>query len=264
VGDPVSLDPAGAADDLSLRITREIFSNLVRFRPGTSDIEPGIARAWRVSADGKTWTFRLAPGLRFSDGTRLDAAAVKFNVDRWQAAHTSAFAGTIGALASTAAPDPRTLRFTLRAPIAGFPLDLALPQFGIGSPAAITRSSGDFAGEPVGGGPYEVLAWVRGEYVLLGANPFWDGPKPAYADVYVRDIPDPPTTLLAMKKFDIDILADPRPEDVAELERTPGVRLYRVPGNGAVAFAAKDSIDGIVASPDGSFNFSSMKPRAGS
>ncbi len=263
VGDTTSLDPARTADGLSLRITREVLSTLARFRPGTSQLGPGIARAWRVSSDAKTWTFRLAPGLRFSDGTPLDSAAVKFNFERWRAARTPAFAGALGALASIAAPDRRTVVVRLNAPIAGFAGDLARPQFGIGSPAAIARSAADFAAKPVGAGPYEVLAWVRGEYVLLGANPFWAGPKPVYASVYVRDIPDPPTALLAMKKFDIDILADPRPEDVAELARTPGVRLYRLPGNGTVAFAAKDSIDGIVASPDGSFNLCTMKPRAG-
>jgi len=263
VGDVSGLDPSRVDDDLSLRVTREVFTNLVRFRPGTSEIEPEIARGWRVSNGGKTWTFALAPGQRFSDGTALDAAAVKFNLERWRAAGAPAYAGTLSAIASIAAPDPRTVVIELNEPNRGFAVDLALPQFGIGSPAAIAASASDFDAKPVAAGPYEVLAWVRGEYVLLGANPFWSGPKPAYAGVYVRDIPDPPTTVLAMKKFDIDVLADPRPQDVDTLAQTPGVRLYRVPGNGTVAFAAKDSIDGIVASPDGSFNFSAMKPRAG-
>jgi len=264
IGDVSGLDPSRVADDLSLRVTREVFTTLVRFRPGTSELEPGIARAWRVSNGGKTWTFLLAPGQRFSDGTPLDAAAVKFNFERWRAARDPAYAGTLSALASVAAPDPRTLVFELRAPVDAFAVDLALPQFGIGSPSAIADRARDFSAKPVAAGPYEVLAWVRGEYVLLGANPFWNGPKPAFAEIYIRDIPDPPTTVLAMKKFDIDVLADPRPQDVDTLAQAPGVRLYRVPGNGAVAFAAKDSIEGIVASPDGSFNFSAMKPRAGS
>jgi peptide/nickel transport system substrate-binding protein len=264
VGDVSGLDPSRVDDDLSLSVTREVFTNLVRFRPGTSEIEPGIARAWRASNGGKTWTFSLAPGQRFSDGTALDAAAVKFNFERWRAARDPAYLGTLGAIASVAAPDSRTLVIELDVPNPGFAVDLALPQFGIGSPSAIAKSPSDFDAKPVAAGPYEVLAWVRGEYVLLGANPLWNGPKPAYADIYIRDIPDPPTTVLAMKKFDIDVLVEPRPEDVDALAQAPGVRLYRVPGNGAVAFAAKDSIDGIVASPDGSFNFSAMKPRAGS
>ncbi len=264
VGDVSGLDPSLVSDDLSLRVTREVFTNLVRFRPGTSEIAPDSARAWRLSNGGKTWTFRLAAGQRFSDGTPLDAAAVKYNFERWRAARDPAYVGTLSEIASIATPDPRTVVFQLSTPTRGLAVDLALPQFGIGSPTAIAKSASDFAVKPVAAGPYEVVAWVRGEYVLLGANPFWSGPKPAYAGVYIRDIPDPPTTALAMTKFDIDVLAGPRPEDVDALAQVPGVRLYRVPGNGAVAFAAKDSIEGIVASPDGSFNFRTMKPRAGS
>ncbi len=278
VGDVATLDAAQATDDPSARVTREVFCTLVRFRPGTAQIVPGVARSWRVARGGTVWTFALAPGRRFSDGTRLDAAAVRFNFERWResrdpyrgngrfAAYASVFGGFDGAstIAAVTAPAPLTLVIRLRTPVGALLDDLALPAFGIGSPAAIARDPGAFARRPVASGPYEVRAWVPGEYVLLERNPYWNGPRPAYAAVYVRDIPDPPTTLLAMKKFDIDLLADPRPEDVAALAQTPGVRLYRVPGTaGAVSFAAKDSIDGIVASPDGAFNFISMKPKAG-
>ena len=84
VKDAVGLDPAVQTDGLSLTIAQEVFRNLVRFTPGTFDIEPDIAKSWKISPDGKTWTFALQPKLRFSDGTPLDARAVKFNFDRWR------------------------------------------------------------------------------------------------------------------------------------------------------------------------------------
>jgi peptide/nickel transport system substrate-binding protein len=84
VKDAVVLDPSHATDGLSLTISQEILSNLVRFKPGSFDLEPDIATAWKASPDAKTWTFTLRPGMKFSDGTPVDAAAVKFNFDRWR------------------------------------------------------------------------------------------------------------------------------------------------------------------------------------
>ncbi|MGH7756313.1 MAG: ABC transporter substrate-binding protein, partial [Vulcanimicrobiaceae bacterium] len=84
VKDAVGLDPSHEDDGMSLNVTQEVFDNLVRFKPGTFDVEPGIATSWTSSRDGTHWTFTLRPDLEFSDGTPLDAAAVKFNFDRWR------------------------------------------------------------------------------------------------------------------------------------------------------------------------------------
>ena len=57
---------------------------LVTLKPGTGDdIVPGLAESWTLSSDGLTYTFKIRSGVKFSDGTDLDAAAVKFNFDRW-------------------------------------------------------------------------------------------------------------------------------------------------------------------------------------
>src|SRR5579864_892261 len=84
VKDAVILDPAQATDGMSLNLTQEIMEGLVRFKLGGFDVEPAIARSWTTGNDGKTWTFRLKKGLKFSDGTPIDAAAVKINFDRWR------------------------------------------------------------------------------------------------------------------------------------------------------------------------------------
>src|SRR5580692_2213727 len=84
VKDAVNLDPAQASDGMSLNVTQEIMKGLVEFKLGTFEVQPALARSWKMTPDGRTWTFLLKNGLSFSDGTPIDSAAVKFNFDRWR------------------------------------------------------------------------------------------------------------------------------------------------------------------------------------
>ena len=81
--DPVMLDPAMASDGETFRISRQIFEGLVGAKPGTTDVEPLLATKWKPSEDGKTYTFDLREGVKFSDGTDFNGEAVCANFDRW-------------------------------------------------------------------------------------------------------------------------------------------------------------------------------------
>lgn len=245
VKDAVGLDPATQTDGLSLTISQEIFQNLVRFKPGGFDIRPDAATSWKTSADGKTWTFALRPGLKFSDGTPLDASAVKFNFDRWRDSknayrgnfpygyYASMFGGfdAKSAIASVDAPNPTTFVIHLRAPSAPLLHDIAMPSFAIGSPDAIKKGAEAFNQQPVGSGPYTLGEWAHDDHITLVANATYAGPKPAYGTVIVRDIPDQSTSVLSMKKGDVDMLIDPRPDDAKDLAAQAGISLYHPPSN---------------------------------
>ena len=245
VKDAVGLDPAVQTDGLSLNISQEVFQNLVRFKPGGFDIRPDAATSWKTSADGKTWTFAIAPGLKFSDGTPLDAKAVKFNFDRWRDSknayrgnfpfgyYASMFGGfdAKSAIASVEAPSASSFVIHMRAPSAPLLHDLAMPSFAIGSPTAIAKGAEAFNQLPVGSGPYVVAEWTHDDHITLTANPSYAGAKPAYATVIVRDIPDQSTSVLSMKKGDIDMLTDPRPDDAKDLGATAGISIYHPPSN---------------------------------
>jgi len=77
VKDAVVLDPSHATDGLSLNVTNEVMQNLVAFKPGSFELTGDVAKSWKSSAGGKTWTFELNPNLIFADGTPLDAKAVE-------------------------------------------------------------------------------------------------------------------------------------------------------------------------------------------
>jgi peptide/nickel transport system substrate-binding protein len=82
-GDSVGLDPVDESDFESLMVCAQILEPLVAFKPGTTEIIPSLAERWEASDDLLTWTFYLRHGIKFHDGTDLDADAVVFNFERW-------------------------------------------------------------------------------------------------------------------------------------------------------------------------------------
>src|SRR2546425_7211341 len=83
-GEVTSLDPWNA-DDPSLVATRQIFETLVTVDAATGKIGPGLASSWQASNDGASWTFTLRDGVRFHDGSSLDASAVVVSFERGRA-----------------------------------------------------------------------------------------------------------------------------------------------------------------------------------
>jgi peptide/nickel transport system substrate-binding protein len=251
VKDAVNLDPSHATDGLSLNVGSEVLENLVQFKPGTFEVMPALATAWHTSADGLRWTFDLRPDARFTDGTPADAAAVKFNFDRWRLQHDpqhgpytyamylSMFGGysddpkAPGAIRDVVVESPTRVTFVLFNPSGTFLRNVAMPSFAIGSPTAIARDPGGFEHKPIGSGPYLVREWVRDDHITLDANPHYTGPlgKPAIATVVLRDIPDQATSVLSIEKGEIDMLTDVRSDDAKLLGAQPAIRIVRQPSN---------------------------------
>jgi peptide/nickel transport system substrate-binding protein len=251
VKDAIDLDPAHATDGQSLNVSSELMEGLVMFRPGTFDVTGALATSWTVSGGGTRWTFRLRPGARFSDGTPADAAAVKFNFDRWRlqrdpfhgpfsyAYWVSEFGGFSddpkqpGVVRDVVVDSPRSVMFVLAQPSGTFLRNLAMPSFSIGSPAAIARDPQAFEQHPIGSGPYVLREWLRDDHITLDANPDYTGPlrKPSIRTVVIRDIPDQSTSVLSIEKGELAMLTDPRPDDAAMLAREPTIRIVRQPSN---------------------------------
>ena len=78
--DPTTLDPAISGDADSHQYVMEIFSGLVKLDQNMKPV-PDIASNWTISNDGKTYTFTLRPGVKFSNGKTMTSADVKFSID---------------------------------------------------------------------------------------------------------------------------------------------------------------------------------------
>jgi len=81
---PIKLDPAIVADNESFRVTRQVYETLIDIDADTGGAVAGLAESWAESNDGLTYTFTLRKGVKFHDGTELNAQAVVANFKRWE------------------------------------------------------------------------------------------------------------------------------------------------------------------------------------
>ena len=76
------LDPVHTAQNADIWLALNLYDTLLQPSEDGKGIEPGLAQSWKVSDDGKTITFTLRPGLKFSDGSALSPGDVKWSLDR--------------------------------------------------------------------------------------------------------------------------------------------------------------------------------------
>src|SRR3984893_6690074 len=80
--DPTGLDPEAVLNNTSGFVMATIYDGLIRYKPGTVEVEPGLAQSWDVSADALTYTFHLRKGVKYHDGTPFNAQALIATMDR--------------------------------------------------------------------------------------------------------------------------------------------------------------------------------------
>ncbi|MFV0358356.1 ABC transporter substrate-binding protein [Tropicimonas sp.] len=221
--EPPNLDPTGgAAAAIDEVVTTNIFEGLTRFAPDGS-IVPGLAASWEASEGGAVYTFHLHDGVKFHDGTAMDAEDVKFTLDRARADDsTNAQKALFAGIESVEAVDPRTVRVTLRAPDGAFPFKMAWGDAVIVAPESIA----DAATRPVGTGPFVFSKWTQGDSVELVRNDDYWGEEPALAKATFRFIADPNAAFAAMMAGEIDAYPNfPAPETLAQFAANPMFRV---------------------------------------
>jgi peptide/nickel transport system substrate-binding protein len=237
IAEPASLDPAVSTATNDFRILINLYEGLVRYKPGTLEVEPALAENWTISDDGLTYEFRLREGVTFHDGTPFDAAAVKFNFDRMldeehPAAGTGPFplAFFFSAVGKVEAVDPRTVRFTLKEPYAPFLSNLAYPTGLMVSPSAVTERGKEFGRNPVGTGPFRFVEWQGNRQVTIERNPdYWGEPAKLQAVVF-RPITDPNTRAAEMLAGGIDVMAEVPPDAITQFQGVDDFKVYEQAG----------------------------------
>ncbi len=235
--DPVMLDPAMASDGETFRVARQQFEGLLGTKPGTTELDPLLATAWKASDDNTSFTFTLREGVKFSDGTDFNAEAVCANFDRWfnwkglnQSENITYYYGKLmrgfstGKSASDAlykncqAASPTEVTINLNSPFVHFPDAMTLPAFSMQSPTAMKQYNADntsgterdprfseyATAHPTGTGPFVFESWDRGQQVKLKRNDNYWGEKAKVSEVIIRTISDPKARTQELQAGNID------------------------------------------------------------
>ncbi|TDX33151.1 ABC transporter substrate-binding protein [Rhodovulum visakhapatnamense] len=217
--EPPNLDPtSGAAAATDEVVYANVFEGLTRFAPDGT-VVPGLAASWETNGTATVYTFHLREGVRFHDGTAMEADDVAFSLDRARGPDsTNAQKALFDGIDSIAATDPLTVTVTLARPDGAFPFKMAWGDAVIVAP----ETAGTAATAPVGTGPFRFDRWVHGDRVELVRNPDYWGPAPALARATFKFIPDPNAAYAAMMAGDVDAFPNfPAPETLPQFEADP-------------------------------------------
>jgi peptide/nickel transport system substrate-binding protein len=209
----------------------------VRLKDSSLQVEPALAESWTLSPDGREWTFRIRPGVRFHDGSPMNAQAAALSIMRQvDPAHPHHQPGMKTAkslfehVAGAEALDDSTLRIRLTRPSASLLYSLAAPMAPVLSPQALAKWGADIASHPVGTGPFRFVEWRRGESVTLAGNADYWGGAPRLERLVFRTVPDAGARFLEFQTRRADAVTGIPPSDLPLLEKMPGVQLLRVAG----------------------------------
>ncbi|MEW1642608.1 ABC transporter substrate-binding protein [Streptomyces sp. NPDC091219] len=223
---PTHWDPVVGGSGAQFRELALVYASLTR-TDATGKAVPDLAKSWEYNAKGDQITFHLRPGLKFSDGTPVDAAAVKAAIVRAQKQKNSALFGDLTSIRSV---DANGLDAVLHLS----QVDYQIPQLlgervlQIASPKA-AASPTKLDQSPVGAGPFTVTQLVPGTKVLLKKNPdYWDAKNIHIDNVELTSAPDAATVVSGLQTG-VYNFADIAPSQ-AEAAKKAGLDVFVQPG----------------------------------
>jgi len=219
--DITTMDGGFVVDVVTNTLIDLVYQKVMKYRPDMS-IEPELAESWSSAPDKVTWTFRLKRGHKFSNGNPVNAAAVKFSIDRIMDTRTAAPNRSVfAAVDHVDSVDDATLRIVTKSPAPDLLQALADRAAVIVDPAEVRKHANpqDYGRRPVGSGPYMVAEWEPAVKLVLRRNPQFTGAKPPLDTIVYRPVPEAATRMAMLKSGEADIVTKPVIEDLEALRR---------------------------------------------
>ncbi|HEX6989891.1 MAG TPA: ABC transporter substrate-binding protein [Bacillota bacterium] len=227
--DIVSMDPAKFEDVSSRQVAFNIHAQLVQYKPGTAELEPGLAESWEVSEDGKVYRFTLRENAVFQKGYGpVTVEDVQFSLMRLiDPEVASSYAPQMQSLQEVRKVDDRTFEIVLSEPNPSFLYVLAFPEASIVPQRAVEELGPDFGSNPVGAGPFMLEEWVPQSQIVMVRNPDYWGPAPKLDKVVWRVIPEASTRYSAFDSGDVQLIQVTDPDRLGVYENQDGVEIHR-------------------------------------
>jgi peptide/nickel transport system substrate-binding protein len=232
---PSWFDPSTAPPQITpFGLLYALHDALVRPYPGHK-MGPSLAESWKESPDGKTYEFKLRPGLKFHNGDPVTTDDVKFSFERYRGAAATILKDRVRQVEIV---DPLVVRFHLKEPWPDFMTfyGTTASAAGIVLPRKYVTQVGDdgFKKHPIGAGPYRFVSHQPGVEVVLEANPGYWRRVPNVQTLVMKSVPESTTRAVMMKSGDADLAVALDGPDAEGLQRD--ARFKIVPSKHASIF----------------------------
>lgn len=228
------VDPQQVTSNDSIYSLRQIVDSLTDQDPATGEIKPWLATGWQVNADATAYTFELRPGVTFSDGTPLDAAAVEANFDKVPqlGARGTLPKGYLASYQGTTVESPTKFTVTFSHSNVQFLQGTSTHSLGILSPATVAKTDDERCAAVIGSGPFVIESYALNQSTILtrrtGYN--WGSSLSkhtgdAYLDrIEFRVVPESGVRTGSLQSGEVDAIGSIGPQDEAPLTAA-GVQL---------------------------------------
>lgn len=225
------MDPANAYDFYTWEVLNNVAEGLMKYTPGTTNLQLGLAQSYSVSEDGLVYNFTLKPNLKFSDGTPLNASDVKRSLDRVIQINGDPAWLVADFVDEVTVINESTVMITLKTPVSYFLALMATPpSFPVSPKYNPTAVDSD---QKAGGcGPYRIANWTRDSQLILEANPYYYNTSlPLTKQIVIKFYNDASTMRLDLEAGNIDIAwKSIRPADLVNLKKNTALQVVEAPG----------------------------------
>lgn len=229
--EPPKMDPMMSSSLYDRQVYQSIYDKLVDMDEN-GKIVPMLAEKWDISDDKKTYVFKLRQGVKFHDGTDLNAEAVKFTFDR-NMQKSSVRRGELAEVDKVSVVDTSTVKVELKQPFAPF-LSVLTDRAGmIVSPTAVKKYGDDYTNNPVGTGPFIFKERVKGTSVTVEKNPnYWQKGLPKLDKVVYKVFTDSNVALANLKSGQVDMIDKFPYKEIEGMKNDPKITVINQPGFG--------------------------------
>jgi len=231
-----TFDPAISASFYDRQLMNNLFDKLFDLN-SKGQIVPMLATSYKVSKDHLTYTLALRKGVKFQDGTPFNAAAVKFNLDRYRQATSAPRATELKLVDSVSAAGTYAVKIHLSEPFSPL-LSILTDRSGMMcSPKAVQDEGTNFALHPVGTGPFALQDRVKGDHITLVRNAhYWRKGYPKAQQVVFKIFSDVNTQLVNLQSGQVDFIDAVSSQNVPSVQHDKSLRLIEKPGLGWAGF----------------------------